>query len=169
MLAHNFDVLIIETHEVLKSHDGEKNNASSMNTPGVNALRNTTNLKALSVALQMVNSYYALGTQVLATVEDEDVGGEEKKSSGEDMDKKIKAAIDYHISAINLVREAQRLRAEANMMSSLGGGRKTFVGAAMNVMAGGRRMTTRARDLSVVSDGFVPQHDFAPFWSRFMC
>mmetsp|Transcript_40064 Transcript_40064/g.73298 ORF Transcript_40064/g.73298 Transcript_40064/m.73298 type:complete len:965 (+) Transcript_40064:3-2897(+) len=142
------DPLILETHHVLHSYD-ETNSITSRlySQHGAHSLKNTTNLKALSTALQMARSHHALGVEVVSAAKEE----EEEITTGEDELDIFKVAMNHHLQALTLTRETQRLRAAVNI-SSLGRRKSPtlFNGAAMSVDSGGRRLTTRGRDFSIL-------------------
>ena len=147
MIAINDDPLILETQDVISSYY-ENTNTSKL-SPGANSLKNTSHLKALSTALQMAGSHHGLGVEVVAA--------KEKTTTSEEDSDQFKAAINHHLHALILTRETQRLREASHVasnISSMGGTRKSitaFFGDAMNVITGGRRLTTVGRDLNVVS------------------
>lgn len=94
---------------------------------------------ALATVISMACSYHALGTSVLA---EKDI----EESS------RFVVAIEHHLNALEFTSEAQKLveaATLANNLSSLSAAREenTLVGHVMNM----RKVTTRGRDLSVVS------------------
>ncbi len=89
----------------------------------------------------MAHSHSAIGAEILT----EDGNGQDSL--------RYEAAMEHHLNALKLVLETERLRAAFNISSliSASKAKATFIGAAMSVRSGGRRLTTRSRDLSVVS------------------
>lgn len=115
--------LILETHEVLSSY--YKANASK---PSPGGLKNTTRLNALATTFEMARSHHALGVEAVM-----DDGNDAEEGDLH----RFEVAVDHHLNALKLASETSRLRAMSNIL--LLSSRES------------KRLTTRGRDLSVVS------------------
>ena len=121
------DPLMLETHDIMGPYYEAKKSSRQLLLG--DSLKNITHLKALSTSLQMAISHYALG--VGAAMEEVGVDGDLKR---------FEVALEHHLWALVLARDTLRSRARF-AMSSLG----TSTEKKLN------RLTTRSRDLSVVS------------------
>ena len=119
------DQLILQTQGTMSHAETNSTFDLSFDT---RSLKNTSHLKALSTSLRMALSHYALGVEIAST---------EELGCGGDL-LRFEAALEHHLRALVLARETSRLRA-AFTLESLG------------LSAKKSRMTTRGRDLSVVS------------------
>jgi len=131
---------------------GAEEDADELSFSGVQSLKNTIHLGALSTALQMARSHHAVAVAT-ASEATATTGGEE---AGNTNVLKFGVAANHHLRALELISETHRLRTASNM-SSLGGGRSAtrFKGAIKRIVAttriGGGRSTNSGCHLAVLT------------------